>query len=372
MKEITVQEANELLKVEGDEYKYNENAVTFFEVKAVSHYITESNPSTSPFTDTISTYTRQDHYHYILELDADGKVNGGEWVGASNVSHPDFLWLPTAARSGNPDIDMSSVRLLLEKSIAPIVDTPEPDTAELNTYENNFEFEIPDNDTNGVSSTIDVHDEFTVGRVELEVEIEHTYIGDLKVTLRKDGQEQTVHDRSGGSNANIKKTFTVSGLNGAAAAGTWELVITDHADQDIGTLKNWTLKLRTQSSTDAVSTEGTFTVDSTESVSIPDNNETGAVSKINVTESKSIARMTIKVKVSHSYIGALVLSVKHGAVTKTIHNMEGGDDTSIEKTYIIEEFNGDNTSGDWELKAVDTDAYNDTGSIESWSIEFTY
>lgn len=35
-------------------------------------------------------------YDYVLELDADGRIIGGEWLGASRTNHPDFLWLPAA------------------------------------------------------------------------------------------------------------------------------------------------------------------------------------------------------------------------------------------------------------------------------------
>ncbi len=44
---------------------------------------------------TIDTYTHTDKYEYVLEIDAGGKVIGGEWVGSSKTAHPDFLWLPT-------------------------------------------------------------------------------------------------------------------------------------------------------------------------------------------------------------------------------------------------------------------------------------
>jgi hypothetical protein len=36
-----------------------------------------------------------DRYEYILELDATGRIVGGEWLPVSRRSHPDFLWIPT-------------------------------------------------------------------------------------------------------------------------------------------------------------------------------------------------------------------------------------------------------------------------------------
>ena len=40
----------------------------------------------------IDNYTNTDIYEYIVELDADGKVIGGEWIQGSRTDHPDFLW----------------------------------------------------------------------------------------------------------------------------------------------------------------------------------------------------------------------------------------------------------------------------------------
>jgi len=45
--------------------------------------------------------TNTDHYEYILELDKDGKITGGEWVGQSKDVHPDFFWLPLKASAAS-------------------------------------------------------------------------------------------------------------------------------------------------------------------------------------------------------------------------------------------------------------------------------
>jgi len=59
-------------------------------------------------------------------------------------------------------------------------------------------------------------------------------------------------------------------------------------------------------------------------------------------------------------------------VSHTLSNSEGGSATTIEKTFDVEAFNGSSTEGDWELRAADLDAYNDSGAIEFWSIEFVH
>ncbi len=77
-------------------YSYNTTASRFYEVEVDFRYIRE--PRASRQASSPDAYTATDHYHYILEADADGRIQGGEWVGDSRTGHPDFLWWPT----GNP------------------------------------------------------------------------------------------------------------------------------------------------------------------------------------------------------------------------------------------------------------------------------
>jgi hypothetical protein len=66
-------------------------------------YISESSAGTDGHLgSTINTYTHHDRYDYILEVDANGKIIGGEWLGTSKKQHPDFVWLPI--RVGTPSV----------------------------------------------------------------------------------------------------------------------------------------------------------------------------------------------------------------------------------------------------------------------------
>ena len=364
-------EALGLDTAEHTKYPYNDKAVRWVKCNATSYYITESDVAKVPFTDVISQYTRQDIYNYILEIGADGKINGGEWIGSSITNHPDFLWLPTGTRGGNPHMDLDIVRMLLEKSRAPETGIEDPTTGEVKVYANEFTFDIPDNDAAGVSSTISVLDEFTVGTFEVEVDIAHTFVGDLTVVVRKDGSESVLHAEAGGSTDNIRRTFTVTDMGGTAAAGNWELWVKDSAAQDVGKINSWKLKLATDGDT-TPDEGGTLTVDSSTEVAIPDDDATGATSTIEVTERHTINAVKVTVLIEHSYIGALTVEMKHGPVKHTLHNQEGGSDTQISKTFDVTAFNGSLTEGTWELIAVDGDAYGDTGAIKSWEIEFLY
>ena len=78
------------------DYLFNDEAESFFHVKLEVDYLTESDITTDGhLADRIDNYTRTDRYQYVLEVDADGEIIGGEWIGSSKKNHPDFLWLPT-------------------------------------------------------------------------------------------------------------------------------------------------------------------------------------------------------------------------------------------------------------------------------------
>ncbi|WP_109506649.1 M14 family zinc carboxypeptidase [Nocardioides speluncae] len=76
---------------------------------------------------------------------------------------------------------------------------------------------------------------------KVAVNIQHTYIGDLKVDLiAPDGTVYVLHNRSGGSADNINTTYTVN-LSSEVANGTWKLRVNDNANIDTGKLDTWTL-----------------------------------------------------------------------------------------------------------------------------------
>jgi hypothetical protein len=104
-------------------YIFNSEAAKLFYVHSEVDFIAESDADTDGHLgDVIDRYTRTDRYQYILEVDSDGKVFGGEWVGASKRDHPDFLWLPTGRGHANiagGTMSWSFIKSLLDESLAP-------------------------------------------------------------------------------------------------------------------------------------------------------------------------------------------------------------------------------------------------------------
>ena len=76
------------------------------------------------------------------------------------------------------------------------------------------------------------------------VDITHTWIGDLIVTLTSpSGTVATLHNRAGGNADDINETFNSSAFNGEVATGDWTLTVSDNVGSDTGTLNVWALNI---------------------------------------------------------------------------------------------------------------------------------
>ena len=109
---------------------------------------------------------------------------------------------------------------------------------------------IPDNNPAGIERTLSSGASGSISSLELSVDIVHSWIGDLRVSLRSPaGTEVTVHNRSGRHQDNIKMTYTVSNtpaLSNFASEpmnGNWTLHVSDHAGADLGKLNAWSIVL---------------------------------------------------------------------------------------------------------------------------------
>ena len=114
-------------------------------------------------------------------------------------------------------------------------------------YESTTSYDIPDNSTTGVESEIVVTSPVTPSRITVSVNIEHSYIGDLRVVLVRGSNQIVLHDREGGWEDNIVKeyetVFNGTALIGQDAQGSWILHVDDNQAQDTGKIKGWSITL---------------------------------------------------------------------------------------------------------------------------------
>lgn len=111
---------------------------------------------------------------------------------------------------------------------------------------------IPDKNSTGVSSSIAISEAVAGRKVLIGVDIEHSYSGDLVLTLiAPNGKSYVLRKNKGGRARDIKGVFgeglvsetDLSSL-GQALAGTYKLKVVDSLAQDTGVLKQWKIILK--------------------------------------------------------------------------------------------------------------------------------
>lgn len=96
---------------------------------------------------------------------------------------------------------------------------------------------IPDNDSAGLQVTVSSTAAGEILGATVDVDITHTWNGDLEIELlHPDGTRVTLKESDSSNEDDVRQRFAVEGLAGKAAAGTFTLVVRDTAAQDVGTL----------------------------------------------------------------------------------------------------------------------------------------
>ncbi len=109
---------------------------------------------------------------------------------------------------------------------------------------------IPDDNPQGISSAIRLTDSAVVREVQVKVHIEHSFLGDVEVSLKAPtGETVLLQSRTLGSRTQLQATYseqTTPALKQVLykpIVGVWQLQVVDYAPQDTGTLKSWELIL---------------------------------------------------------------------------------------------------------------------------------
>jgi len=237
---------------------------------------------------------------------------------------------------------------------------------------------IPDNQPQGVSSVITITQPGVSSSIKVGVDITHTYIGDLRLTLTApNGNEIVLHDRHGASEDNILKTYDVHTtpglaiLTGEAVQGDWRLGISDHARRDIGTLRRWNLEI-------AVTTAKQVRKESEPSLAIPDNNPAGISDTIDIDQSGTVRDIKVWLDITHTWIGDLKIElVSPSGRAVMLHKQTGGSRDNIIQTYDVQNlialqvFMGEEGQGTWTLKASDH-AGRDVGKLNRWVLDIAF
>ncbi len=214
----------------------------------------------------------------------------------------------------------------------------------------------------------------TITAVKVFIDITHTYVGDLRVTLvAPSGSAVLLHNRSGGNTANIKRNFdatntaALSALLGQPIEGDWILQVEDLARRDEGRLNGWELEL-------GVAQPNVVELTESPGLPIPEFPAPGIERSLATAEGGSIRDVELSVDITHTYVGDLVVSLVSPAAKKVVlHNRSGGGTDNLIATYKsatnagLQGLRGDSLQGDWRLTVADL-AADDVGKLNAWNL----
>ncbi len=241
----------------------------------------------------------------------------------------------------------------------------------------NPDMAIPDNSSGGVFSVINQSSAGNIREISVAIDIDHSYIGDLRVVLvAPNGQTVTLHSRSGASNRNLIANYSsldnsdLVGLLGTQAQGDWTLQVSDHAPRDTGILRRWSLTLALEE----VDTPD-IQVSASPGITIPDNDATGIRSEILVAQEGRVQKIRVNTDITHTYIGDLIVTL-HTLDEKqvTLHNATGGGEDNLIMSFDpqsapeLSSIIGQSVRGTWTLKVTDTIGQ-DVGKLNEWGLE---
>lgn len=224
---------------------------------------------------------------------------------------------------------------------------------------------IPDNDPRGVSSLLNLSEAITIQQLSVDLEIRHSYRGDLIVSIEHDGVVEILHERTGGSADDLVRSFRTSRFEGMSARGDWTLRVVDAARADLGRLVRWSVLAVGPGTGAGEVVERVF--GDRPNLAIPDNENTGISVEIEVNEDLNLSQVELELEVKHSYRGDLVVRLEHDGVSAVVHDRQGGSADDLRITTTLEAFAGRNARGTWRLTVADVAAF-DTGTLEGYRV----
>jgi subtilisin-like proprotein convertase family protein len=236
---------------------------------------------------------------------------------------------------------------------------------------------IPDNQAAGVMDTIAVAGAGRIGAVKVSVDIAHTYVGDLVVSvISPDGVMAVLHQRNGGNQDDLKRAWqsgdtpALAALNGGTIAGTWTLKVQDLAAADAGSLRGWSIDVTPASG-------GLVAVEEAPGIAIPDSSPGGVVRALNVVTAGSVLDLSLEVDITHTYIGDLRVALVSPLGTRVVLHDRGGGSTDnlirawrVSNTAALAPLIGQAAAGAWRLEVADLAAV-DVGKLNRWKLTLT-
>lgn len=287
----------------------------------------------------------------------------------TDIGDADGTWSPWFGH-GRADAEQAVALALQQRGGEQPAPTPD------NRFVSQPALAIPDNRPGGIVDTLDVTSVGRVSFLRVAIDIRHSYIGDLVVTLSApSGHEVVLHDRAGGNSNDLSTTWDAATLpalrsfDGEDAAGHWTLWVRDEAAADTGRLEEWSLEVGV-----VVPPRAVF-VEDAPGAAIPDNRAAGIERTLAVADVGLIAAIEVAVDITHTFIGDLRVTL-HSPVGSAValHDRTGGSMDNLRATYrsadvaTLQALAGESCVGDWKLHVQDL-AARDVGKLNRWSLD---
>jgi bacillolysin len=174
----------------------------------------------------------------VVFQDAEGKYHTGYHVELTNTTNKD-----ARPQRQNYLIDGDTGKVHEKWNQMGGIEIPEKNVTEPTPVTGSATPNAEIKDLATTSSKITLGQDVTIDKLKLDLDLAHTYRGDLKVTLTSpSGKSAVISDRAGGSADDLKGSFDLSTqFAGEKTAGEWTLTVEDKARRDTGTLKSWSL-----------------------------------------------------------------------------------------------------------------------------------
>ncbi len=239
---------------------------------------------------------------------------------------------------------------------------------------------IPDVHPDGVLSSIYVPEDGLVKDIRVSVNIEHSYLRDLRLTLFTPvGKSIVLHDRLARRDRSLARTYnsgSVPSLRtciGERVWGRWALKVEDLAKEHTGSFHNWGIKFLIQKAEKEELKREIFPF-----LNVLDNDPEGIKSLIEIERRGKIVNLSVSLEITHPSIVELkVVLIMPSGEELVLQNMAGYDVRDLKKTFSAESDEvllpaiNKEMKGVWALKVADQAAGNE-GSLDSWGLCITY
>lgn len=223
---------------------------------------------------------------------------------------------------------------------------------------------LPDNSKTGLIDTIKIVQNGKIKDINVHIDISHSFISDLEVTLTApSGQKVPLHQRQGGRDKDLKAKYdkkVLENLLNTEVSGHWKLQVKDLAPKDNGRLNSWGIRLKCSGSVSEIFVPA-------KSVAI--NSVQDCQVKGRVTDLK------MYVNLEHPSSGAVQMAlVAPSGKTVVVHDYSGETDQNITTTFkkeALAEMLGQSTHGSWTLMVKDRSGKK-RGILKKWKLEFKY